>query len=149
MSTPVPYSPAGADVSGVLAGRAMAWFVDLVVVGMLWMVFVTVLFVLGVVTFGLTWYLIAPLWPLLAVIYSGITVSGPKRGTIGMRLFGVELRTQQGETASFVVAAVHAVFFYVTVSVLTPLILLVGLFNRERRLAHDFLAGMVATRKAS
>jgi uncharacterized RDD family membrane protein YckC len=73
-------------------------------------------------------------------------VSGPRRGTIGMRMFGVELRQLDGGTAPFVVAAVHAVFFYVTISVLTPLVLLVGPFNRERRLVHDFLAGLIAVR---
>lgn len=149
MTTPVPYSPTRADVSGVLSGRSMAWLVDVIVVALLWCVFVTVLLVLGIFTFGLSWMLIAPLWPLIAVIYSGITVSGPRRGTIGMRMMGVEMRTLDGGTAPFVVAAVHAVFFYVTISVLTPLILLVGLFNRDRRLVHDFLAGLIAVRSAT
>jgi uncharacterized RDD family membrane protein YckC len=146
VTTPVPYPPARADVSGVLSGRSMAWLVDVIIVALLWCVFVTVLLVLGIFTFGLSWMLIAPLWPIIAVIYSGITVSGPRRGTIGMRMMGVEMRTLDGGTAPFVVAAVHAVFFYVTISVLTPLILLVGLFNRDRRLVHDFLAGLIAVR---
>lgn len=149
MTTPVPYSPSRADVSGVLTSRSMAWLVDVVVVAILWCVFVAVLLVLGIFTFGLSWMLIAPLWPIIAVIYSGMTVSGPRRATIGMRMFGVELRQLDGGTAPFVVAAVHAVFFYVTISVLTPLVLLVGLFNRERRLVHDFLAGLVAVRAGS
>ena len=39
--------------------------------------------------------------------------------------------------------AVHAVVYWVSVSVLTPFILLVGLFNARRRLLHDILVGTV------
>jgi uncharacterized RDD family membrane protein YckC len=38
---------------------------------------------------------------------------------------------------------VHAVVYWVSVSVLTPFILLVGLFNTRRRLLHDILVGTV------
>ena len=37
----------------------------------------------------------------------------------------------------------HAVVFWVSVSFLTPLILLVGLFNGRRRLLHDILLGTI------
>ena len=90
---------------------------------------------------------LAPLFPLIAVIYSGLTDSGRQRGTWGMRTFGVEMQTVSGQTPGFVVAAVHAIFFYVTVSTLTPLILLFGLFRDDRRLVHDLLAGLIAVRR--
>jgi uncharacterized RDD family membrane protein YckC len=143
-STP-SYAPA--DTSGVLAGRMGAWFVDFIVVGILWAIFSVALFILGFLTFGLAWLLLAPLFPVIAVLYSGFTVSGRHRGTIGMRMFGVEMRTTSGQTAPFIVAAVHAVFFYVSISTLTPLVLLFGLFRDDRRLLHDLLAGLVAVRR--
>ena len=37
----------------------------------------------------------------------------------------------------------HAVLFWISVSVLTPLVLLVGLFNGRRRLLHDIVLGTV------
>jgi uncharacterized RDD family membrane protein YckC len=37
----------------------------------------------------------------------------------------------------------HAVMFWISVSFLTPLVLLVGLFNSRRRLLHDILTGTV------
>jgi len=37
----------------------------------------------------------------------------------------------------------HAVLFWVSVSFLTPLILLIGLFNGRRRLLHDIILGTV------
>jgi uncharacterized RDD family membrane protein YckC len=42
-----------------------------------------------------------------------------------------------------VLGAVHAVVFWISVSVLTPFILLVGFFNARRRLLHDILVGVV------
>jgi uncharacterized RDD family membrane protein YckC len=35
------------------------------------------------------------------------------------------------------------VLFYVSISALSPLILLIGLFNARRRLAHDIVLGTV------
>ena len=133
--------------TGVLGGRVLAYLVDLVVVFFLWAIFVTVLTVLGFVTFGLAWLLIAPLFPIVAVLYSGLTISGPRRGTIGMRMAGVQVQNTDGQPVPFVVAAVHAIFFYVSVSMLTPLVLLFGLFRSDRRLLHDLLAGLIAVRR--
>lgn len=147
LGSPVVTYTAAPDTSGVLASRIGAWFVDILVIGFLWAVFTVVLFVLGIFTFGLAWVLLAPLFPVVAVIYSAITVSGRQRSTLGMRLFGVELRTTSGQTVPFIVAAVHAVFFYVSISTLTPLVLLFGLFRDDRRLLHDLLAGVIAVRR--
>jgi uncharacterized RDD family membrane protein YckC len=43
---------------------------------------------------------------------------------------------------------VHAVVFWITVSALTPLILLVSLFNDRRRCLHDLLVGTVVINNA-
>jgi uncharacterized RDD family membrane protein YckC len=48
-----------------------------------------------------------------------------------------------------VLGAVHAVLFWVSVSALTPLILLVGFFNERRRLLHDILLGVVIINNAT
>jgi uncharacterized RDD family membrane protein YckC len=41
-------------------------------------------------------------------------------------------------------AAMHALIFWFSVSILTPLVLLVGLFTYRRQLLHDLLLGVVA-----
>jgi uncharacterized RDD family membrane protein YckC len=41
-------------------------------------------------------------------------------------------------------AILHALIFWISISVLTPLILLVGLFTARRQLLHDLLLGVVA-----
>ena len=39
--------------------------------------------------------------------------------------------------------AVHAIVFWISITVLTPLILVVGLLNARHRLLHDMLVGTV------
>jgi uncharacterized RDD family membrane protein YckC len=60
-----------------------------------------------------------------------------------MRAMEIEMRTWYGAPAYFVLGAVHAIVFWISLSVLTPFILLVGLFNARRRLLHDILVGTV------
>ena len=55
----------------------------------------------------------------------------------------LELRTWYGAPGYFVLGAMHAVLFWVSISFLTPLVLLVGLFNGRRRLLHDIVLGTV------
>ena len=53
------------------------------------------------------------------------------------------MRTWYGAPAYFVLGAVHAIVYWVTVSFLTPFVLLVGFFNDRRRLLHDMLVGTI------
>ena len=62
---------------------------------------------------------------------------------IGMRAMDIEMRTWYGSPAYFVLGAVHAIVFWITVSVFTPLILIVCLINERRRCLHDILVGTV------
>jgi uncharacterized RDD family membrane protein YckC len=55
----------------------------------------------------------------------------------------LEMRTWYGAPSYFVLGAVHAVVFWLTTSFLTPLVLLVGLFNDRKRLLHDMVVGTV------
>jgi len=129
---------------GVLRRRAVAFLFDAAIIMALTLAGWIVLAVLGILTFGLTWLLIGLVFPVVALGYVGLTLGGPASATIGMRLMGIEMRTWYGARMYFVLAAVHAVLFWISISVFTPLILFVGLFNGRRRLLHDFLLGTVA-----
>jgi uncharacterized RDD family membrane protein YckC len=65
-----------------------------------------------------------------------------------MRVMDLELRTWYGAPGYFVLGAMHAVLFWVSISFLSPLIVLVGLFNTRRRLLHDFVLGTVIINNA-
>ena len=71
--------------------------------------------------------------------------NGPAMATPGMRLCGLELRTDAtGARVSFVAAALHAVLFYFSWTV--PPILLVSLIAWDKRCLHDMLSGVIAVR---
>ena len=78
-----------------------------------------------------------------AVCYYGYTFGSSDSATIGMRVMDLEMRTWYGAPAYFVLGAVHAIVYWVTVSFFTPFILLVAYFNRRRRLLHDMLVGTI------
>jgi uncharacterized RDD family membrane protein YckC len=131
---------------GVLARRVVAFCIDVVILSVPLLVLAVFIFVLGLVTLGLGWalyFLLSPVAVLWALIYYGMTLGGPHSATVGMRLTDIEMRTWYGAPAYFVLGAVHAVFYWISVSVLTPFILLFGLFNDRRRLLHDFALGVV------
>ena len=72
-----------------------------------------------------------------------VKASGAALATIGMRTRNLPMRTWYGAPMYFLLGAVHALFFWVLSSALTPLILLVTLFNSRRRTLHDYLTGSV------
>jgi uncharacterized RDD family membrane protein YckC len=110
------------------------------------------IFVFGIVTLGLGWALyglMSPLSVIWALFYYGLTLGSPASATMGMRAMEIEMRTWYGAPAYFVLGAVHAVVYWISVSVLSPLILVVGFFNPRGRLLHDFLVGTVLINNAS
>jgi uncharacterized RDD family membrane protein YckC len=131
---------------GVLARRVMAFVIDVIII-VVPLVFAWIcIFIFGLITLGLGWtlfWMFSPASVIWALFYYGLTVGSPASATIGMRTMELEMRTWYGAPAYFVLGAVHAIVFWVTVSFLTPFILLVGLFNSRRRLLHDMLVGVV------
>src|ERR1700683_1719945 len=131
---------------GVLARRVVACVIDVIII-VVPVVFAAIcIFIFGLITLGLGWtlfWMFSPASVIWALFYYGLTLGSPASATIGMRAMELEMRTWYGAPAYFVLGAVHAVVFWVTVSFLTPFILLVGLFNSRRRLLHDMLVGVV------
>lgn len=131
---------------GVLARRVLAFFIDFVVIAIPVVLAAMFIFVFGIVTLGFGWalyWLLPPGSVIWAIVYFGMTVGGPRSATIGMRVMDLEMRTWYGAPAYFVLGAVHAIGFWVSVSALTPFILLVAFFNQRRRLLHDIVLGTV------
>ena len=145
---PHAYDPATSPelFEGVLARRVLAFFIDVFLIAIPVVFAGLFIFVFGLVTFGLGWalyWLLSPAAVIWALVYYGTTFGSPASATIGMRVMDLEMRTWYGAPMYFLLGAVHAIVFWITVSALTPLILLVGLFNDRRRLLHDMLVGTV------
>jgi len=131
---------------GVLVRRSIAFLIDVVIIAIPALLAALFIFVFGLITLGLGWVLFKLLWPatvIWAVVYYGLTFGSAASATIGMRIMDLEMRTWYGAPAYFVLGAVHGVLYWVTISFLTPLILLVAFFNERRRLLHDMLVGTI------
>src|SRR5437764_4526786 len=131
---------------GVLARRVLAFFIDVILIAIPVLFAGLFIFVFGLVTFGLGWalyWLLSPAAVIWAIVYYGLTFGSPASATIGMRTMDIEMRTWYGAPAYFVLGAAHAVVYWVTVSFLSPLVLLIAFFNQRKRLLHDILVGTI------
>ena len=150
---PHAYDPATMPelFEGVLARRVVAFFIDFVIVAVPIFLAAICILIFGFLTLGLGWilfWLLGPAAVVWALLYYGLTFADPASATIGMRMVDIEMRTWYGAPAYFVLGAVHAVVFYITVSALTPFILVVALLNRRRRTLHDMLVGTIVINNA-
>jgi uncharacterized RDD family membrane protein YckC len=145
---PHAYDPAANPelFDGILPRRVVAFVIDLIIIGIPLVVLAMFIFMFGLVTFGFGWalfWLMSPVSVIWALFYYGMTLGSPASATIGMRVMDIEMRTWYGAQAYFVLAAVHAIVYWLSVSLLTPFIVLVGFFNARHRLLHDMLVGAV------
>lgn len=135
---------------GILARRIVAFMIDAILIFLLMIPAALVVFILGFFTFTLAWWILfPPLFAIVALGYVGLTLGGPASATVGMRAVGIEMRTWNGGTMFLLLAVVHAILFWFSVGVLTPLVLLVGLFTRRRQLLHDLVLGVVMVNAAA
>jgi len=128
----------------VLSKRIVAFFVDAILVVLLMIPAGLLVLALGLLTFGLAWLLFPLLFAVVALSYEALTLGGPGSATVGMRIAGIEMRTWSGRRMFPLLAVMHALVFWFSVAILTPLVLLVGLFTYRRQLLHDLLLGVVA-----
>lgn len=134
--------------SGVLSRRVFAFLIDYLIVAALWVPAAVLVFFLGVLTLGLGFLLYPILFFIVAGLYFGLSLSGPSQATPGMRAVGIAMVRLDGRRIDFVTAIAHLALFWILNSVLTPLILLAGLFIERSRLVHDLLLGTAAIRTA-
>lgn len=131
---------------GVLARRVAAFLIDVVVIAIPIILAVIFISVFGLLTFGLGWtlfWLISPATVIWPVVYYGMSLGGPHSATWGMRMMDLQMRTFTGHPGYFLLGCAHAVLFWASVSLLTPLVVIVGLLNGRRQLLHDMVLGTV------
>lgn len=131
---------------GVRSRRVFAFLIDAAVVLFLMLVASLLIGALGIFTLGLGWFLFPLIWPVVPIVYSVLTVGGRHSATPGMRFAHIELRTTAGESMTPLLALLHALGFWFTVTLLTPFVLVVALLNARKQLLHDLALGTVAVR---
>ncbi|MCW2275426.1 RDD family protein [Rhodoblastus acidophilus] len=138
---PLAPLPASA-LDGVRRRRIAALCLDLVFVSFL---AVGIWLLLGVLSFGVLWFILPPIFPFVAFFYNGLTISGWRMATPGMKAMDLEMRLVSGERVPFLYAAVHAVLFYLCMGF--PILFLFSLLSSDKRCLHDMLAGVIVLRR--
>jgi uncharacterized RDD family membrane protein YckC len=131
---------------GVLTRRVIAFIIDVFILAVPVTLAVMFIAVFGLVTLGLGWalfWLVSPASIVWALIYYGTSLGGSHSATIGMRMMDLEMRTSYGAPCYFLLGAIHPVLYWISVTMLSPFVLLIGPFNARRRLLHDFVLGTV------
>ncbi|WP_334176265.1 RDD family protein [Pseudoxanthobacter sp.] len=127
--------------AGVRRRRCVAFLFDVLMILVLTLIAGVAVFFLGLVTLGLGWSLYVFLWEAVALAYAAFTLGGPRSATPGMRMLGLEMRLWHGGRAYPLMAMAHSLLFWLSVTILTPFVLLVGLIDERKRLLHDLVLG--------
>ncbi len=128
---------------GVRLRRCIAFLIDALVVAILTFGASILVFFIGVFTLGLGWLIFPILAQVVALIYSAVTLGGTSSATLGMRAMGLEMRLWYGERPYPLLAVAHTLIFWFSITLLTPLVLLVSLFSNRKRLLQDITLGTV------
>ena len=132
--------------AGITARRIVAYLIDCLILAVAIMVIWSTLAVLGFLTLGLAWMLMAVPSALAPLAYHTLLIAGPRSATLGMRLMGLRVMslTPGGDgRPTLFQAIIQTVAFYGSIAATGSLILLAALFNARRRTLHDWLAGTV------
>src|SRR5947208_13848915 len=79
---------------GVLARRCIAFVIDVIIIAVPVLFAAAFIFIVGLVTLGLSWilyWLLSPTAVLWAICYYGLTFGIPASATIGMRFMDIEM----------------------------------------------------------
>jgi uncharacterized RDD family membrane protein YckC len=144
-------APVAARTDGVLGRRFFAYLIDILVIFGLIALLAIAIFVFGIITLTLGWWLYGLLFPpVVAIIYNALTIGGPAQSTLGMRMMGLRVvDAGSGGPVDKITAAVHALLFYLAAGtfVLLALDIFIGIMRSDRRLGHDLLTGVSLVRR--
>lgn len=132
-----------ARLDGVRTRRMLAFVLDYALIAVLCFV---IWLVLGIATLGIAFFVLPPLGIVVALLYLGLTLGGPKQASWGMSFFSIRLERLDGTPIDFWTAIVHGVLFWAGHVALTPFLLLVSLFTAKKQLVHDLLLGTAVFR---
>lgn len=129
--------------NGILAKRALAWVVDIVLIA-------AITFVAGILTLTIGFFL----WPLFFLVigatYRLVTLAGGS-ATWGMRLMGIELRGHDGERLDGLQSILHVIGYYVSFAFVLPALTSLGamLLTDRRQGLTDMILGTAAINRPS
>jgi uncharacterized RDD family membrane protein YckC len=135
------------ETEGVLPRRVVAWLLDWVLIGLISLALWLVLFVFGIITFGLGFLLMHGLW-VVPILYTIGFVASPAGATPGQAMAGLRLvRAQDGGPPNAGEALIYALGYWATIALTGGLLLIAAFFTQGNRALHDIAAGLVMVRR--
>jgi uncharacterized RDD family membrane protein YckC len=134
---------------GVMSSRIIAWLVDALLVTIIAAFIWLICAMLGVITFGATWFFLPVVAVGTVMGYAAINISGTTQATPGMRMAGLMVTDHEGNRPQALNAAVHALLFYVVAPVFPLWLAMIGIgfLRSDSRMGHDLIAGLKVGRR--
>jgi len=143
---PLPDDDALTD--GVMTRRVLAWFIDVLLIGVIFVSLWLALTLFGFLTLGLGFGALGVL-PLVPFCYHFVSLLSPLSATPGQHWLGlVVLQNNSFARPTALQAVVSTLLFYLTLAT-SGLLLLVALVTIRHRTLHDLLSGLVVVRSAA
>ncbi len=130
---------------GVLMRRVFAWFIDMLLIGLIVVMLWFVLLLFGLLTLGIGLPLLGAV-PFVPFAYHMLFLAGPPSATPGQSALGLVVRRNDDfGHPTLGQAAISTLLFYATLAT-SGLLLLIALFTVRRRTLHDLVSGLVVVR---
>jgi uncharacterized RDD family membrane protein YckC len=145
MSFGSPYQDDDFLTGGCMSRRCIAWIIDVVLIAILVWILWWLLFMFGLITFGLGFGAMAAL-PAVPFFYHFLSLLSWSSATPGQRVVGVTVRRDYDLGPPTALQALIAVLVFWVTMATSGLLLLVALFTTRHRTFHDLLSGLVVVR---
>lgn len=133
-------------IQGVMTRRCLAWLLDLLFIGLLFVPVWLLLLLFGLLTLGLGFGAMAIL-PTVPFLYHFLSLLRASSATPGQALMGLTVRRDDDlGPPTGIQALVSIAMFYVTMAT-SGLLLLIALFTTRHRTLHDLASGLVVVRR--
>ncbi|GAC1344229.1 MAG: hypothetical protein NVSMB18_21470 [Acetobacteraceae bacterium] len=130
---------------GVLTRRVLAWFIDVLIIGVLVAIAGVLVLVLGLLTFGFGFALMAGV-PAIGIVYHIVFVAGARSATPGQSMMDLVVRRDADlGPPTLLQAVLFTLGLWATLSIAFVLVAVALITDRKRAL-HDMLAGVVVVR---
>ena len=134
--------------ANVRTRRCIAFLIDAAIILALTFCGYILVSILGILTFGFGFFLFAAVFPVVALLYTAMTLGGSASATIGMRSMGVQMRLWHGGKMYALIAVAHALLFWFLCGILIwPIVIVTSFFSDRKRCLHDILIGTMVLNK--
>jgi uncharacterized RDD family membrane protein YckC len=145
MSFGTPYLDDEFLTAGVMSRRCVAWVFDVFLIAILIWFLWWILFMFGLLTFGLGWGAMGIL-PFVPLCYHFFSLLGIASATPGQRMLGLTVRRNNDlGPPTRLQALISVLMFYLTMAT-SGLLLVFALFTFRHRTLHDLVSGLVVVR---